>query len=330
MPRSTRAEQPGVTYTQDGPWTPVVHATVTSTGHRRQVHRATPPGRLLLVAILAVLGLVQVAQVTGLPASPQETPDPPSGGLLVPPGLVQRVSAETAVGAPVPATLGVASDARWAVAVRDVRTGRQVAWGDPGTFHTASVVKVDVLLALLLKAQDAGRGLTAAESGLATAMITHSDNEATNILLPQVGGTAGVEAVHARLGLAEVDLVFAWGLTRTTAAAQLDLLAVITGDHPGLGEPYRVVAQDLMRRVVADQRFGATAAADDPASAMVKVGYLPRSGTGRWDVTSVGVVDRGGQRYLVSVLTEGTTSREAGAALTDQLAVAAVRAIARI
>lgn len=270
-----------------------------------------------------------MAHATAVPPAGAE----PGTGILVPsrderPPVPRPVQASATD--PLPTTLGIATDARWAVAVRDVRTGRQVTWGDPGTFHTASVVKVDVLVTLLLRAQDAGRSLTAAESSLATAMITHSDNDATDVLLAQVGGAPAVEAVHARLGLAPVDVVFAWGLTQTTASAQLDLLAVVAGDRPGLDEPYRAVAQDLMRRVVPGQRFGATAAADDPAAAMVKVGYLPRSRTGRWVVTSVGVVDRGGQRYLVSVLTEGATSREAGAALTDQLAVAAVRAIARI
>lgn len=48
-------------------------------------------------------------------------------------------------------------------------------------------------------------------------------------------------------------------------------------------------------------------AADDPAAAELKVGWLQRSATGLWVVNSIGSVERGGRRYLVAVLSDGNT-----------------------
>ena len=48
------------------------------------------------------------------------------------------------------------------VAVLDMDSGASAVYGE-GAFDTASIVKVDILAALLLQAQDAGRQLTAAE-----------------------------------------------------------------------------------------------------------------------------------------------------------------------
>lgn len=206
----------------------------------------------------------------------------------------------------------IATDARFAVAVLDEETGHLLTYGDAGTFDTASIVKVDILAALL--AAQEGE-LTADQQVLAAAMIQYSDNDAADALFDQVGGVAGLEAYNATLGLADTTVVQSWGLTQTTPADQILVLqAALQHD----------TVQDLMAQVTTAQRFGVSAAADQSDEAQLKVGYLQRSTTGAWDVTSIGAVTSGGRDYLVAVLSDGSASFDAGVALVDAVAEAAV------
>ncbi|NEC82795.1 hypothetical protein G3I38_27035, partial [Streptomyces sp. SID7958] len=82
------------------------------------------------------------------------------------------------VGAGVPHGVG---RVRVSAAATDLVTGEGVRCGG-GVFVSASVVKADILAALLLRAQDSGRGPTAAERSLAAAMIERSDNDAASVL----------------------------------------------------------------------------------------------------------------------------------------------------
>jgi hypothetical protein len=79
-----------------------------------------------------------------------------------------------------------------------------------------------------------------------------------------------------------------------------------------------------MGRIASDQRWGVSAAADSASVCALKNGWLPRSATGLWDINSVGRVSAGGKRYLVSVLSDGNPTKEAGVALVEGVAKAAV------
>ncbi|MFJ1750393.1 serine hydrolase [Streptomyces sp. NPDC088116] len=194
------------------------------------------------------------------------------------------------------------------VAVYDMKGGRETAFGADRTYVTASVVKVAVLAALLLRAQDTGRWLTAEEERLAAAMIERSDNDAATALRAAAGGVAGLDAAHARLGMTRTTAAPAWGLTRTTARDQLTLLRAVFGGACGPpvlnGDSRRFLAR-LMGRVVPGQDWGVSAAAGgDPAGETagraagetagggwaLKNGWLPRTGSGLWVVHSVGLV----------------------------------------
>lgn len=190
--------------------------------------------------------------------------------------------------------------------------GHETAFGADRTYVTASVVKVAVLAALLLRAQDTGRWLTAEEEHLAAAMIERSDNDAATTLRAAAGGVAGLDAAHARLGMPRTTAEPAWGLTRTTARDQLTLLKSVFGGASGppvLNEGSRRFLAGLMGRVVPGQDWGVSAAAGgDPAGESagesagdptgetagggwaLKNGWLPRTGSGLWVVHSVGLV----------------------------------------
>ncbi|MGN5377662.1 serine hydrolase [Streptomyces lasalocidi] len=100
-------------------------------------------------------------------------------------------------------------------------TGRSpVVHGEDTAYDTASIVKVDILAAVLLQAQDAGRELTAQERAHAEPMIKQSDNAAADALWRQIGQADGLAAANKRLGLTSTTSGPGgrWGLTWTTAA----------------------------------------------------------------------------------------------------------------
>ncbi|MEU8705646.1 serine hydrolase [Streptomyces sp. NPDC048565] len=214
----------------------------------------------------------------------------------------------------------LADGADVSVAVLDTQSGAGGAYGD-GTYDTASIVKVDILAALLLQAQDEDRQLSGAEQAYAEAMIQRSDNTSATELLKVIGGQEGLDAANARLGLTGTEASHAWGLTQTTAADQVRLLAAVSGADSKLSAASRAYLEGLMGEVEADQRWGVSAAGTD---AVLKNGWMPRTTTGLWDVNSIGRVQSGGHTVLVAVLSRGHASKEAGIALVETVAKAAV------
>ena len=84
---------------------------------------------------------------------------------------------------------------RWLAAVYDVRTGQTWRLGEGRAQPAASVVKLDVLEALLAQRRS---GLSAANRSLAQLMIEDSDNDAATSLWYAAGGAAGLQAYKGR------------------------------------------------------------------------------------------------------------------------------------
>jgi hypothetical protein len=255
------------------------------------------------------------------------------------PTTSSTIAATSAVGPDSPAVAAVAepstdgldaieTDARFSVSVLDTGTGEALTYGD-GSFDTASIVKVDILAALLHLHQQAGTELTATEQAQAAAMIEQSDNASATALFEAVGGESGLEEFNDLIGLTDTDVGSDgyWGLTQTTSEDQVRLLQVVFGDDSVLSADSQEYEQSLMSQVVDSQTFGVSAAADDADDAALKVGYLQRSATGLWDVTSIGRIEAGGHTYLVAVLSDGDDSLAAGSALVDEVARQAVAAL---
>jgi hypothetical protein len=214
------------------------------------------------------------------------------------------------------------------VAVLDTGTGDSGVYGH-GAYDTASIVKVDILAALLLKAQEARRPLTELERGRAAAMITRSDNVAATALWKRIGGTQGLDAVNRRLGLTEThgDPGGHWGLTRTTAADQLVLLRAVFGDDSPLTDESRAYIRRLMGRVEKDQAWGVSAAAEEAGTSPLKDGWMQRTSTWLWDINTIGQVRAAGHTLLVAVLSNGNATQAAGVSLVETAAQAAVQAV---
>lgn len=224
-----------------------------------------------------------------------------------------------------------ATAASLSVAVLDVEDGDGADYGVRvgNTYDTASIVKVDILVALLLKAQDQDRGLTAGEKEYATSMIRVSDNASADALWQKIGGADGLDAANKRLGMTATTGGSGglWGLTQSTAADQLVLLSAVFDDDSTspLGAGSRTYIQGLMGGVAAGQDWGVSAAG---AVTGLKNGWLPRSATGLWDINSIGRIVADGHGYLVAVLSSGSVSKEAGILLVEKAAKAAVAAAA--
>ncbi|MET8894374.1 serine hydrolase [Streptomyces albogriseolus] len=218
---------------------------------------------------------------------------------------------------------------RVSAAALDPATGETYA-SDEGLFVTASVVKVDILTALLQTARNAGRGLTAAEREHAEAMIVRSDNDAATALWQAVGRAAGLDAANARLGLTRTVADVRWGLTRTTAVDRVTLLRrILTPEGAVLDAQARAYVRELMERVVPEQAWGVPALADPGTRWTVKNGWLPRDATGLWVVNSTGCVTAGGRAYAVAVLSDGHASMAEGVARVEEAAREAVDVLAR-
>ncbi|WP_432082962.1 serine hydrolase [Streptomyces sp. WAC 04229] len=226
-------------------------------------------------------------------------------------------------------SVAVAEGVEVGVAGFDPGAGVTAAYG-AGGFETASVVKVGILAALLLRARDAGRVLTVAERAHAVAMVERSDNDSASALWRAIGGARGLDAANERFGLTgtaggEGTL---WGLTRTTAVDQVALLRhLFVADGSELTADARAYVTGLMGRIADGQRWGVSAAADGSAWAL-KNGWLRRSTTGLWVVNSVGRVTSGGHDRLVAVVSRGSATLAEGIALVEAAARAVVSVLA--
>ncbi|MFC3501506.1 serine hydrolase [Micromonospora krabiensis] len=214
---------------------------------------------------------------------------------------------------------------RLGVAVRDLG-GSAAATAGTRRFTTASIVKVDILAALLLREQARGRMLSSSARRRARDMIVFSDNTATTSLFQEIGRAPGLTTANRTFGLRETKPNAHWGLTTTTAADQLRLLSTLVAPDGPLDQAHRGYLLDLMGQVDADQRWGITAAAGPGATAYVKNGWDTASDDGnRWIVNSIGRITEPDHDWLIAVLSDHHRTRADGIRVVEQAATYALR-----
>ncbi|NDU74286.1 hypothetical protein GWI34_16825 [Actinomadura sp. DSM 109109] len=214
------------------------------------------------------------------------------------------------------------------VAVYDRRRGIRCAVGAGRHYDSASVVKVTVLGALLRRAADEGRPLTAAERARARRMIVRSDNRATSALWRSLGRARVAEFLGlAGMARTELDPGGHWGLTQITAGDEIELLERLTSPSGLLPARARAYALRLMHEVVPAQRWGTPAGRPAGVAWHVKNGWLPRP-EGRWRVHSIGSFDGHGEDYMIVVLTRDTPSMAYGVATIERVARTVHRTLA--
>ncbi|MEU7919374.1 serine hydrolase [Micromonospora zamorensis] len=189
-------------------------------------------------------------------------------------------------------------------------------------FETASIVKVNILAALLLRQKPPGKALGSDTRRLAEAMITSSDNPAAVALWQRIEGSRGLTAANRALGLPETRPNSHWGLTTTTAADQLRLLAALTSPTGPLTPQDRTLIMGLMNKVIPEQRWGVTAAREPGnRSVYVKNGWdtVDVDG-GRWLVNSIGRIVEARHDWLIAVLSDHHVSQEEGVRVVEKAA----------
>jgi Beta-lactamase enzyme family len=214
------------------------------------------------------------------------------------------------------------------VAVDDLTTGAQAAYGGTKRFVTASIVKVDILATLLYQQQQGNQGLTPQEQQLATTMIENSDDDAATDLYNQVNGPGGITQVNRILGLRQttVGTDGYWGLTVTTADDQIRLLRQVFTRPSALSPASQDYLQYLMSHVETDQQWGVSAAASPGTRFMVKNGWLPNPSL--WEINSIGEIVCDHQRMLIAVLSDDNAGEYSGIAVVQEVARKAAAAVA--
>ena len=218
-----------------------------------------------------------------------------------------------------------------AVGVTDVSTGVTAAYHSRQAFHTASIVKADILATLLLQLQNQHVPLSQSEQDLATALIEDSETDAASALWNIIGAAAGLAAGDQVLRLRHTvpGQDYWWGLTSTTVTDQLRLLHTLTSRRSPLTGASRRYELTLMRNVETGQNWGVTAAAGPHTQPAVKNGWMPDGPLGLWVINSIGVVSHHGQHLLVAVLSSDQPSQQAGIQQVQAAAKAAAAAMTK-
>lgn len=216
------------------------------------------------------------------------------------------------------------------VVVFDARTGAMYTYNGGVHYETASIVKVQILAAMLQRASEQHRYLTSWEDATARKMIDQSDNDSATALWNSLGGGQAVARNNAALGLTStlMDPGGAWGLTQTTVADQVQLVRNIAYGSDVLSPAARAYARQLMGTVVSWQRWGVTGGVPAGVSVQLKNGWLPRSTHG-WRVNSVGHVSGSGRDYVIAVLSMDNPTMDYGIASIEGVSGAVWRTLAQ-
>jgi hypothetical protein len=178
---------------------------------------------------------------------------------------------------------------RVGVEVEDV-TGRTLySYNASGTFITASSVKVSIMLAVMARAEAAGRSLTTTEKSLLTVMIEQSSNSAASALYAEIGGRAGLASWARKFGISGLvpeGAGASWGYTTIHPSTMVAILEKLRLGRL-TNSTDRAYALSLMRHVISSQRFGVGTGSPSGATVAMKNGWVPGP-DGLWAVNSSG------------------------------------------
>jgi hypothetical protein len=197
---------------------------------------------------------------------------------------------------------------RVGVAAYDAKTGTTYILDGHGRFECGSTVKVQIMGAVLHRAQQEQRPLSGFEAGEMVPMIEQSDNDAATALWNSVGGTVGVGEFDREVGMDETTPDLHWGLTTTTAWDDVRLLRDFAYPNEVLDRRGRMYGLHLMEEVEDDQRWGVSAGPGDDATVAIKNGWLPLPDELAWRIDSMGWIKGDGRDYVIAVLTDHNPS----------------------
>ncbi len=194
---------------------------------------------------------------------------------------------------------------------------------------TASVVKIEIMAAALLRAQDQHRALTDWELDRIKPMIHASDDPSASALWGSLGGAGGMSAYGTRLGLhATVEVEPKWGLTTTTAEDQAAFIHRLLQGNV-LQPAGRTQAWWQLLDIRGDQRWGVRAGVPSDWQVGHKNGFFDSACCG-WRVNSVGYVsDPDGGGYSIAILSDGWRSLGDGVPMVEAVAIAVANSLVK-
>lgn len=172
-------------------------------------------------------------------------------------------------------------------------------------YPSASLLKPLLLAAYLDRPAVRRRALTARERRSLGPMIRRSANAPASSLV-RLLGPRPLDRVARRGGMPRFRLRSPWGLSETTARGQARFFRRFSALVPARHRPY---ARRLLATVVPPQRWGIPAAAPRGWHVFLKGGW--GSGTG-WVTHQTALLERGGRRISLSVLTRWNPSHAYG------------------
>ncbi len=163
------------------------------------------------------------------------------------------------------------------------------------------------MVAYLDQLEDDGLPIGIEGRALLDPMIRVSDNAAATQVYGQVGGAPGLEGVAESAGMDDFVASPAWGESSITAADQARFFVRIDRLVP---RAHRDYARRLLSSIAPEQSWGIEQAAGDRFEPYFKGGWLPTAG-GQL-VHQAALLERGGRRLSVAVLTDGSPSFDYG------------------
>ncbi len=281
-----------------------------------------------LPPLIAIVGAVVLLAAAALPSGAASALSPAPPAISTGPGGSPAAQVEgRAACTEDPFSAGFAAElaVRWpgkrfTAALYDSVTGCEYTYRPDLRLTTASVLKAEILAGIVLRAQRAGRGLTAWEHSRVVPMIRTSNDPAANALWTSLGGVSGMSALDRTLGLGQTAQASPWGVTQTTAHDRnLVLRRLIWGLGGTFTGTSRMRARAYMLDVTPSQRWGITEGVPGSWRVPLKNGFYPAQCC-RWRIGTSGVVERPGRgAYALTVLSDGWATEAQGIAAVDHI-----------
>jgi len=174
-------------------------------------------------------------------------------------------------------------------------------------FHSASVVKMMLLVSYLRRPSVRHRSLERSEKALLEPMIKRSDNSSATAIYNVVGNSGLDRLAHAaRMKRFRANVV--WGLTEITSA---DMAPFAFRLRRYIPKRHRRYALHLLSHIVSYQRWGIPPARPRGWKVYFKGGFIPAAGG--WRINQVAQLRRSSRRLGLTVLSEGNPTLEYGA-----------------
>jgi hypothetical protein len=174
-------------------------------------------------------------------------------------------------------------------------------------FHSASVVKVMLMLSYLRRPSVRNRPLNAHDKSLLHPMITRSDNTtATEIY--NIVGNRGLNNLARAAHMRGFHPNVVWGLTLITARDMSEFMYRIQRYIP---RRHRAYALYLLSHIVSYQRWGVPPAKPAGWNVFFKGGFIPAADG--WRINQVAQLRRGSRKLALAVLTHGNPTLQYGA-----------------